>query len=983
MVKKRAIKEAGEGQKESAAEKNETMRAEQRIEILDSRKERFLRLFKSKNKIGLVFLVGLLVILIFTLNVRTSNIPYLKDVTTGSYTLGPDLDPFLFLRWAKYIVQHGSLMEHDTMRYLPVEYDTAYETTFVSYMIAQMYNILHSINPGITVEFVAIIYPVIFFLLAAAAFFFFVRRIFAFCPEVKRNIIALIATAFFVNMPSLVHRTVAGIPEKEAAGIFFMFLSFYLFLVGFQSKSKRNAVIFGVLSGIATGLLGLTWGGVSYVFIVASLSMLAYFFLRNVSMENYLAFVSWILSFTFVLSVFTGKYNGVVGLIESTTTSQLAFIGLLLISADMFITPRIYRKRNIKLPKIVFSCIISFAAVFVVLMLINPALVFNYIAILQDQLLHPIGTDRLTLTVAENNQPYFDVWRDTFGIWFFWLFFAASVLLFYEAVQKLKKSERYILAAAFAVFLICLIFSRYGPSATMNGTGALSQFVYFGGYILFGLVFIAIYFNAYKSGEIGKFRQINKEIIFLLVMFFVAAVSARGAIRLFFILAPITAILVSFIAVDLSERALRSRNELVKSVFWISIILAFIGFYMVSPSQVMIMSIFILAITSRITVAFVKKEEDLIRIMLWIVAVFIIISIMIPSFNSFSSATAGEARGTVPGYYQVQWQKAMAWVRENTPEGSIFSHWWDYGYWIQSIGERPTFLDGGNAYGYWNHLVGRYVLTGKNEIEALQVLKAHNASYLLIDSTDIGKYPAYSSIGSDLNYDRYNWVPTFTLDESQTRETRNETLLFYPGGTLFSREFVWYDQSSHEQYLLPAENQDAIIAGVVLPVKEIEVSLFNFTTARQPTAIVLYKRNKRIEIPMCYLYFGKFYDFKDNGPCLPAALYVMPKISQSGAGSVSVNNFGASLFLNQKAIEALWVRLYLFGEGENFELVHSEPHPIIEQLNNQGLNLPEFAFFGQVLGPIDIWHVTYPENLTVPEEYYGIRYPDPTLKIAR
>jgi len=37
----------------------------------------------------------------------------------------------------------------------------------------------------------------------------------------NKNIIALIATAFFVVIPSLLPRTIAGIPEKESAAFFF------------------------------------------------------------------------------------------------------------------------------------------------------------------------------------------------------------------------------------------------------------------------------------------------------------------------------------------------------------------------------------------------------------------------------------------------------------------------------------------------------------------------------------------------------------------------------------------------------------------------------------------------------------------------------------------------------------------------------------------------------------------------------------------
>jgi len=60
------------------------------------------------KKYKLMFLPIVLWLLIITTVVRTTNIPQLKDVTTNDWTLGPDLDPFLYLRIAQDI-NDGSL----------------------------------------------------------------------------------------------------------------------------------------------------------------------------------------------------------------------------------------------------------------------------------------------------------------------------------------------------------------------------------------------------------------------------------------------------------------------------------------------------------------------------------------------------------------------------------------------------------------------------------------------------------------------------------------------------------------------------------------------------------------------------------------------------------------------------------------------------------------------------------------------------------
>jgi|TARA_B100001750_G_scaffold175136_1_gene143319 dolichyl-diphosphooligosaccharide--protein glycosyltransferase len=39
------------------------------------------------------------------------------------------------------------------------------------------------------------------------------------------------------------------------------------------------------------------------------------------------------------------------------------------------------------------------------------------------------------------------------------------------------------------------------------------------------------------------------------------------------------------------------------------------------------------------------------------------------------------------------WPDAMQWVKKNTPEDAVIASWWDYGYWISTLGERTTLAD--------------------------------------------------------------------------------------------------------------------------------------------------------------------------------------------------------------------------------------------------------------------------------------------------
>ena len=225
-------------------------------EILKKRKENILSFLKQKKDWIIYLVLGFIVWI--SVYIRSRNIPKLKDITTGTWTLGPDLDPFLFLRWAQHIAENGTLFTHDMMRNVPLGLSTKIEMKLLSYMIAWLYDFLSFFSNNVTVTYAAVIFPVIMAGFTAIAFFLFAREIFYKEKKLTKNIIALISTAFFVLVPSMLARTIAGIPEKESAAFFFMFLAFYFFLKAFHANKFRKNLIFSILAGISTACVNLT-----------------------------------------------------------------------------------------------------------------------------------------------------------------------------------------------------------------------------------------------------------------------------------------------------------------------------------------------------------------------------------------------------------------------------------------------------------------------------------------------------------------------------------------------------------------------------------------------------------------------------------------------------------------------------------------------------------------------------------------------------
>jgi asparagine N-glycosylation enzyme membrane subunit Stt3 len=882
-------------------------------EIISKREDKFINFLKKPEIWAVGFLI-LLIILGVYIRIQPLNInsntgkPGLWDIATNTWTLGPDLDPWLFTRYAQTIVENGSLPVIDSLRNVPLGFDVSKETQLLPMMIVGVYYFLNIFSNN-SVMFAALIFPVIMFGLTIISFFLFVREVFVRKNKnaTKANIIALISTLFMTVIPALLPRTIAGIPEKESAAFFFLFLSLYFFLKAWKSEKTKNYITLSILAGVSTACLGAVWGGVLYAFIAIALSVFIAFILNKVHKKELIIYVLWVIS-SFSLIVLYSKYK-ISDLVSSLDTGLVCLVLLVLIIHNIIWNTKI---RNFKIlntgiiPKSIISSIVATILVFIiVLIFLGPNFIISKVDAVNHALLTPV-TGRWQITVAENRQPYFTEWGASFGPYIknipivFWLFFAGSILLLTKIFESIKKKDLWVLIGLYIFFFLGLVFSRYSASSVFNGENFISRVFYYGSAIIFLGFLIYYYIKDFREGN-NKFEMVDFEYILLFSLFLFCLVTTRGAVRLVMVLAPIAPIFIGYLIVELTSKLFKIKDDVWKVIA---------GFF-----------------------------------------ILIIILAGIFSCYTFYQESKGQAQSMIPSYYNQQWQKAMNWVKTETPTSAVFAHWWDYGYWVQSIGNRATITDGGNAISFWNYYMGRLVLTGDNQKDALDFLYSHNATYLLIDSSDIGKYSAFSSIGSDAKYDRYSWVGTFLQDEKQTVETRNETDYVYLGGTAMDEDLIIND--SGKEILLPG--QAAGIGAIVLPTTNLNSTI----VFGQPYIITVYQ-NKQYKVNLRYLSVnGEFKDFKSG---IEATAFIFPSLTMQGQ-SVSKNPIGAAMYLSPRLMRGMLAQIYIledpFKKFTNFNLTHSEPNLIIADLNKQGMSLPKFVYFQGVQGPIDVWKINY------------------------
>jgi len=81
------------------------------------------------------------------------------------------------------------------------------------------------------------------------------------------------------------------------------------------------------------------------------------------------------------------------------------------------------------------------------------------------------------------------------------------------------------------------------------------------------------------------------------------------------------------------------------------------------------------------------------------------------------------------------WADAMQWLRENTPEDAVIASWWDYGYWISTLGERKTLADNAT-------LIDWQI----RKIAAMFMTTPENAWQILTSDTETNVAPYYVTL---------------------------------------------------------------------------------------------------------------------------------------------------------------------------------------------------------------------------------------------
>jgi len=848
--------------------------------------------------------IAFLIILFMSSSIRMSNWDLLTDSTSGG-KIPVALDPYYFLRIAETIVEtDGNLPEVDMMRG-----GVAWHPEIMPRVVVGMWKVANVFG-DYSLRTIDVFSPVFFYFIGLIVFFFLCYFL------TNSKIASLVSSGLLAFSPAYLYRTMAGFADHESIGMIAIFscLLFYVFALKNFEKNWKMTILYGLGLGFFTSFVLATWGGaITLILIMIPFSFFIYWLLkRKDEIKAILFYVVWIISAILMSRIFNEVLSGWMISRFSTTYGLLvpAVLGFMLID---FVIGWLVRKEKLEIDeKKRFLLVLG---TFVVLGSVGLfAIGKNIFGVLKDvwhAVLFPFGTERLGLTVAENAQPYLNGWISQNGSMIFWIFVFGIFLLGFDFARSIKsKKHSVFFTLSWMVIISSMLFSRISASSMFNGENFISQGVYLLGVGIFGVYFVwLVMYQMFDK------KKVDSLLILLMALMFVVVLNGRSAIRTFFLITPFVLLGVGYFVVRIFRYALRSEEEAFKIVLW--------GLFLFALGGVLF------------------------------------------SMNEYKENSTNQAKYTGPSA-SVQWQSAMSWVRDNTGEGDKFAHWWDYGYWVQTLGERPSIADGGHFQAFFdgNERIGRYLLTTGNPETAYSLMKTQNISYLLIDQTDLGKYGAYSKIGSDENWDRFSMMHVSVYDEKNTKETADGIVRVYQIGGIVDEDIYYEDiflpGPSYDKYGRPSFK--AFVGGVIL-------SMNSNGTFDQPTGVYIYN-NIQYRIPLRYIYFdGQLHDF---GSGFGATVRFVPVLQQSEQGA-SVNQFGAVIYLSPRTGSSLFAKLYLmddpFGEYGEISLVHVEDDQVVKAMKSQGAALGDFVYYQGFRGPIKIWEVDYPEETPVYEEF--------------
>jgi len=144
-----------------------------------------------------------------------------------------------------------------------------------------------------------------------------------------------------------------------------------------------------------------------------------------------------------------------------------------------------------------------------------------------------------------------------------------------------------------------------------------------------------------------------------------------------------------------------------------------------------------------------------------IIVILLMVPMVYPEHNNWTNQNEGRPITILNSGSQFDistndWYDAMQWLRENTPEDAVIAAWWDYGYWINTVGERKTLADNATLIDWQIRKIASTFMSTPDH--AWQILTSDA-------KTDMSPY--YASLPDDISRPTQNSDGVYDINQSK------------------------------------------------------------------------------------------------------------------------------------------------------------------------------------------------------------------------
>ena len=640
--------------------------------------------------------IGAFVLLIFILLIAGwIRIQEGPEIPEGQFT---SLDAYFHYWQVELIAEQGKLPTRDMHRWLPLGRNLDQTLPFYSYALAYFHKVLRLFFPNVSLYNIVFFAPVCCFLIGVAVLCLFFYQVFGFNVAVTVGLLL----AF---MPGSVDRSSAGFGDRDSWCLCLGILAVTTYLWREQIQHRFHRFLFTALSGFFVFLGGLSWEGFG-VFVLIILCSELWRFLASDREQYFTEYLLWVFMFVPWLYLLSPAYRQGAGfsthLAALVLFPPLAVLGIR--ALQHFLTN--YRSVSQFIQKRISMHTVALILTIGCLILAVSYVFSQRVSFAQHTV--PFNTHRVMQTVSELDSPQYIFWQFRYGG-----VFLLGCLGVIGGSARIWGKKGTLLTVTLYIFALSTFFRS---SLYQLLSPIVCEYLFC---ISIGFMPVA----ALAVVWLGK-KPIKNEMTYVVIaawfLFWVGL--ARGAKRYdFFVGVPLAffaAELIRFVSVFISEKWQTHK-----------------GFQTVLKTGVsvaVLMALLLWEPAGSMEADFLAKRGVLTPIKM---------HRAIPGRNT----SQGIALENV-----LNWMKAEYSGKEN----AVVAAEWSYGSILNVLGRVKTIVDQDHFILHWIHLYSRHVFCAQSEREALEFLRTHEATHLMLTESNV-RYPLkISRVGSDKNLDR-------------------------------------------------------------------------------------------------------------------------------------------------------------------------------------------------------------------------------------